>query len=93
METFQLIMAIVVTACISGCIALFRKKPAIAGMLGVAVTVIGASSFAVWVIAFALTKEGAERLVLILTAIFAAPAVGYYWFRVWERKRPDAVSR
>jgi len=93
METFQLIMAIVVTACVAGCIALFRKKPAVAGMLGVAVIVMGAVSFAIWVIAFALTKEGAERLVLVLTAILVSPAVGYYWFRVWQRKRPDAIRR
>ena len=93
METVQLIMTLAVVACIAGCIALFRKKPAVAGRLGVVVIVIGTLSFVVQVITFALTKEGAERLVLISTAIIASPAVAYYWFRVWQRKRPDAISR
>ncbi len=93
METFQLIMTLAEVACIAGCIALFRKKPSVAGKLGTAVIVLAALYFAIQVIAFALTKEGAERLVLILTAILASPAVGYYWYRVWQRKRPDAVPR
>jgi hypothetical protein len=47
-------------------------------------------SFATQVISFGLTKEGAERFVLICTAILVTPAVAYYWFKVWQRKRPDA---
>lgn len=93
METFQLIMTLAVISCIAGCIVLYRKKPAVAGKLGTGVIVLGALSFAIQVTAFALTKEGAERLVLISTAIIASPAVAYYWFRVWQRKRPDAVHR
>jgi hypothetical protein len=93
METFQLIIALFEVACIAGCIVLFRKKPAVAGRLGTTVIVLGAAYFAVQVISFALTKEGAERLVLISTGIIVSPAVGYYWFRVWQRKRPDAVPR
>ncbi|MEO6992786.1 MAG: hypothetical protein ABI273_04080 [Lacunisphaera sp.] len=92
METFQFVMTFALLGCVIGCAVSYKKKAVVAGRLGVAVIALGALAFAIQVFAFALTKQGAERLVLIAIALLASPAVGYYWLRIWQRKRPDALS-
>jgi multisubunit Na+/H+ antiporter MnhG subunit len=92
MNALEGIMTILVLAAAIGCIALYKKNPQTAGKLGVWVIVLSGMSFAIQVISFGLTKEGAERFVLICTAFLATPVVAYYWFKVWQRKRPDAKT-
>ena len=91
MKIFELIMSFVILACIVGCMVLYRKVPKVSGRLGIAVIALGVASFAIEIVVFAITKEGVERVVLLCTALLVSPAVAYYWFRVWQRKRPDTV--
>ena len=73
MEAIQFIMTLAMLACVLGCALLYKKKPLVSWGLGVAVIALGGLSFAFQVIAFAFTKEGAERLVLVITALLATP--------------------
>ena len=91
MKVFQLIMSIALLACIAGCVLHYKTKPHVAGRLGVIVILFSCLSFAAQVIIFGLSKDGTERLVLISSGILGSIAIGWYWYGVWQRKRPDAV--
>ena len=92
MKLLDLTLFLAVALSLAGCIVFYRKKPSLSGRLGAIFIVISGTSFVIRVFLFAITKEGAERLVLLGFGALAGPAVIMYWLRVWQRKRPDAVT-
>src|SRR5690349_6410845 len=89
MDVLRTISALLISASLAGCIVFYRRRPKISGWLGVATIVLGSLSWAFEVVAFALTKEGVERVVLICAGLGGALLVCVYWLRFWQRKRPD----
>lgn len=91
MKIFEFLATAVMLSCIITCVYSFKTKPSLAGRLGVITIILSALLFAVRVIAFAFTKNGVERTVLICAGLVSALAIAFYWLRVWQVKRPDRM--
>ena len=50
---------------------------------------VNAAGFFLKIFLFALTKEGGERVVLIVASVLAPALVAAYWHRYWQGRRPD----
>jgi hypothetical protein len=90
MQIFNYVMLLAILLSLVGCRHFYKKRPRLAGRLGVAAILLGGTSFAFQVIEFSLTKEGMERVVIIGTAVLITPIIAAYWLRVWQKKRPDS---
>ena len=66
-----------------------RKHPRAASRIGFVVIWANAAGFFWKILLFALTKDGAERTVLIVSAVLMPGLVAAYWHRYWQQKRPD----
>ena len=92
MKSLELFAALIILSCSGGCALAYKKKPRLAGQFGVGVIALSAISFALEGVVFALSKHGMERLILIGLSFLGATAVALYWFRIWQRKRPDVQN-
>lgn len=66
-----------------------RKYPVAVSRIGFVVIWSNAAAFCLKILSFALTKDGVERSVLILSSVVMPCLVAAYWHRYWQRKRPD----
>jgi len=76
-----------------GCVVVFalnyRKRPPFLGPLGIYIIALSCITFFIQVAAFAFTKYGTERVVLLSAGLIGTPLIALYWIAVWNRMRPD----
>jgi hypothetical protein len=86
---FGVIIGVALIAVASG---ILRKK-SFAWPLGFATIGLGTIYFIVCSLSFAVGKEGAERIVLLLSCVIGAVLVAAYWSWAWCRQRPYFYAR
>ncbi len=91
MKTAETVAALVTIVAVVLAYIFRTKYPAAVARVGFIIIWSNAAVFFLKICLFALTKEGGERAVLLVTSVLALALVAFYWHRFWQMKRPDKI--
>lgn len=93
MKIFEIIIGLATALSLMWAYFSREKYPSAVARIVFVVIWTNAASFFLKLLLFALTKEGGERIVLIVSSALAPILVAAYWHRYWQQKRPDKKPR
>ena len=89
MKIFEMIVGLATLLGVVLAYVFRRRRPVVSAISVFIIIWMNAAGLFLKIFLFALTKEGGERAVLVVTSVVGPSLVAVYWHRYWQGKRPD----